>query len=819
VRIPSSTYRLQFSGSFRFADGEAVLSYLHDLGISDVYSSPILKARAGSPHGYDVTDPTQIQPEIGTLEDFERFAKRRRENQLGFVLDIVPNHMAASTENPWWMDVLTNGQSSLYAEFFDIDWKGGKVLLPILAKPYGECLESGDFAIQRDNGHFTLRYKNDELPVHASATVATDDIDTLDRVLASQPYRLAYWRKAADAINYRRFFDVADLVGLRAERKSVFTAMHAAIMDWVHQGFVDGLRIDHIDGLLDPMGYLERLPPVYIVVEKILGSDERLPLDWPTHGTTGYDFLNDVNGVLIDSKGYQELQRIYGKFTGAHATAVEIFRSCKRQVMKTLFNGELLDLSKRLIELAQDHRTARDLSLGEIREALVSVTACLSVYRTYITDSSVSGADRERILQAIQAAGCNPLCNALDFVREVLTLEPPYYLENHRERYFEFVKRWQQFTGPVMAKGLEDTTFYVHNPLVSVNEVGRDPNGPEAYFGVDEFHRRNAARREQFPLTLNTTSTHDTKRCEDVRSRINVLSELSDEWEHYLHRWSRWNRSATAPDADEQVLIYQTLLGAWPISQERLHTYLIKALREAKTHTNWLQPDENYEQAVLAFVDRLLDPNRSKHFLRHFYRFQEKIAYFGALNSLSQLLLKIASPGIPDIYQGTELWDFSLADPDNRRPVDFDKRIHTLRWLKRHAKPSELLNHWEDGRIKLFITWKALSFRRDHLSLFLDGEYLPLAVKGRHAEHVVAFARHYQNEWALIIAPRLTARLTRPLKPPLGIKVWEDTSLVLPANAPQHWHDVFTSETVATDRVADILCRLPLALLHAEVSL
>jgi len=813
VRVPSSTYRVQFNGAFRFVDGTAILAYLDKLGISDIYSSPILKAQHGSMHGYDVTDPTQINPEIGTREEFERFASEIKKRRMGLILDIVPNHMAASLENPWWTDVLANGASSRFANFFDVDWSSDKIILPILAKPYGECLESGEFALKRDNGSSRLRYFDHELPVRVPQTVEVTTVDDLDRLISAQPYRLAFWRKAADSINYRRFFDVNDLVGIRAERDDVFKATHETVFGFIDDGLVDGLRIDHIDGLLDPDRYLQRLPHIYVVVEKILGGNETIPPHWRTHGTTGYDFTAISQNVFIDPEGFRRLQQIYAEFTGNTASLLETFRTCKRKIMEEIFAGELTALSNRLVELAEPHRHARDLSQRDLHDALLSVTSCLPVYRTYIRDFEILESDRCYIEEAILAAGCKPLCAALEFVRNVLLIQPPYYLEHQRRDYLEFVRQWQQFTGPVMAKGLEDTAFYRYNALVSTNEVGRPASGPEAFLGVDEFHRRNIERQHTYPYTMNASSTHDTKRSEDVRARIDVLSELPDEWESRLKRWSRWNPSDSAPDANEQVLIYQTLLGAWPISRERLQGYLIKALREAKAHTSWMQNDGVYEQEVLSFVDRLMDPDQSRSFLKNFFRFHKKISFFGAMNSLSRLLLKLTSPGVPDIYQGTELWDFSLTDPDNRRPVDYENRVHALEWIEKHGRPKELLRWWQDGRIKMFVLWKSLTFRREHAEVFMEGEYLPIEVSGRRAENVIAFARHLGDKWILVVVPRLMSQLTKAGTPALG-RVWADTVLQLPPQAPHQWRNVFTGKAVSTSKLAHIFSELPFALLE-----
>jgi (1->4)-alpha-D-glucan 1-alpha-D-glucosylmutase len=800
VRIPVSTYRLQFNRDFRFVDAIGIIDYLHDLGITDLYSSPILKARPGSTHGYDVIDPTQINPEIGTPEEFDQLVEALHAKGMGLILDIVPNHMAASVDNPWWFDVLEKGQDSPHAAFFDVNWESKKVLLPILGRPYGEALENEELVLRFEHGRYILQYYEQKLPIAAGAGNMT-----VDQVLSRQNYRLAFWRKAADGINYRRFFDISDLVGLRVERDDVFEATHRYVLKLVDEGKVTGLRIDHIDGLLDPKAYLDRLPQVYVVTEKILAANEPLPCDWRTHGTTGYDFMNSVNGVFIDREGFHKLEQIYSEFTQSSDTFTDVFRERKRQVMRELFAGELTALAHRLWELAEEDRHARDLATEELKEALVSVTACLPVYRTYIRDEKISETDRAYIEDAITVSGKGP---AFDFLRRVLVVNPAWYLQDRKPDYLDFVMRWQQFSGPVMAKGLEDTTFYVHNPLISVNDVGGDSNGPEAYFGVDEFHRRNLARHNRWPHSMNASSTHDTKRSEDVRTRINVLSEMPEEWSRRLHRWSRWVPTEDAPAPNEQVLIFQSMLGAWPIEADRLKQYITKALREGKTHTSWINVDEDYERHVLSFVESLY---ANEKFLKDFTQFQNKIAYFGSLASLSQLVLKIASPGIPDLYRGANVWDFSLADPDNRRPVDFSSRAEMLGEVKKHANPGDLLKCWADGRLKLYVVWRSLNFRREHSNLFLHGEYIPLRVVGFRANHVVAFARHLHDDWCVVAVPRLLAKLGR------GQDLWPDTSIELPTGAPAHWINILTSEEPSSPVSASALfSTLPLAVLTAR---
>jgi (1->4)-alpha-D-glucan 1-alpha-D-glucosylmutase len=450
------------------------------------------------------------------------------------------------------------------------------------------------------------------------------------------------------------------------------------------------------------------------------------------------------------------------------------------------------------MELAEEDRHARDLRTEELRNAFLGVTVCLPIYRTYIRDTEISERDRAHIENALAAAGTGP---EFDFLRRVLLVEPAWYLQHRKADYLDFVMRWQQFTGPVMAKGLEDTTFYGHNPLVSVNEVGGDFAGPEGYFGIEEFHRRNLKRHADWPHSMNATSTHDTKRSEDVRTRINVLSELPDEWAESLGQWMRMHPRETGPDANEQILIYQSLLGAWPIEADRLKQYVTKALREAKRNTKWTEINEEYERSVLAFVDTLY---ASEDFLSDFESLQKKVAYYGALSSLSQLVLKATSPGVPDFYRGTEFWDLSLTDPDNRRPVDFSLRMDALRDLQGQPNVQELLNHWPDGRLKMYLTQKLLHFRREHSELFLQGEYIPLRVKGALSNHVVAFARRLHQQWCIVAVGRLYASLAEG---------WHDTEIELPAEAPSSWRNVFTGAEVASPDCSVLFKDLPVAVL------
>ncbi|MCI0483049.1 MAG: malto-oligosyltrehalose synthase [candidate division NC10 bacterium] len=926
LRVPVATYRLQFNRGFRFEHARALVPYLHKLGVTDLYASPLLRARPGSVHGYDVTDPTRLNPELGTDEEFEALGQELKQLGMSLLLDIVPNHMAASPENPWWMDFLENGPSSLYAPFFEIVWhptsaRGameGKVLIPVLGRPYGSVLENQELTLTLEERGFFIRYYEVKLPIDPGSyrpilshrlgileeairadnpafqgflrlmdaieqlpdRTATDpeeievrsregkvlkrrlwhlydahpaikefldenvrifngtkgdpsSFDLLDALLADQTYWLAFWRVVTEKVNYRRFFDISDLIGIRVEDHRVFEATHALILHLAKEGKVAGLRVDHIDGLFDPLEYLRRLQDrivpeakgqkdpatFYVLVEKILMRDEPLPEDWPVCGTTGYDFLNAVNEVFVDPQGLKALDAIYARFVRTQMTFRDVVYQQKKRVVEELFAGELRALGHHLALLAEQYRHARYLSPKELVQALIEVTVCLPVYRTYIRGFEVPARDRPYIDRAVEEAkDRNPGVSTpvFDFLKRVLLLDLPTSLGVvEREAWLRFVMRWQQFTGPAIAKGLEDTACYIYHRLVSLNEVGGDPGTQRS--SVETFHRHNAATLARTSHTLNATSTHDTKRSEDVRARINVLAELPQVWTRCVSRWSRWNRSKKrrvdgrpVPDPNEEMLLYQTLIGAWPLVEaevpafrERVKGYVVKAAREAKVHTSWISPQLGHEKALLAFVDAILRPSKGNKFLTDFLRFKGKIAFCGAFNSLGQVLLKITAPGVPDVYQGTELWDFSLVDPDNRRPVDFGIRARMLEDLKqREAKDplalaSDLLARWADGRVKLFVTAKALNFRATHSEFFLNGDYLPLYASGKWKERVCAFARRSEEAWAVVAVPRLLTKLIKPGVLPVGGRVWGNGCLVLPQGAPGRWLNVLTDEATA----------------------
>lgn len=954
LRIPTATYRFQFNLNFPFNKARELVPYLHKLGITDLYSSPVLQAKQGSTHGYDVTDPTRINPELGGQEEFELLAGALRQHNMGLLLDIVPNHMAASTENPWWLDVLRHGPESPYAAYFDVDWQPSrpellnKVLLPVLDAPYGEVLENQELSLKLDENGFWVCYHDNCFPLrpashswvleyrlkslkkngelerqdfleqltqlismfknlpprreeHAFDSVFREVLDrlwhlytgnnrfeefidqtlhvlngekgdpesfnVLDRLLAEQAYRLAFWQVASQEINYRRFFNVSDKVSLHMEKDFVFRATHAKVLEFAQAGMVTGLRIDHIDGLYNPQEYLRRLQTpfsseeqssgFYIVAEKILGQNEELPADWLVYGTTGYDFLNVLNNLFVDRQKASTLNRIYDRLSGFDVEFDEVVYAQKRRVMVLLFAVEVKTLARHLYYLAKYDRHACDFTLPELEQALTEVIACFPVYRTYVRDFKVTSRDRKFIEHAIEEVVREfpDIWPACDFLRRVLLLEFPVYLTTGQQKsWLGFVMRWQQFTGPIMAKGFEDTALYVYNQLVSLNEVGGDPR--DSGISVQEFHQRNIARKKHIPHTLNATSTHDTKRSEDVRARINIISEIPHLWADRIKKWRSWNQTKKpvvngqpVPDGNTELLIYQTLIGAWPLDddeipefKERLKDYLVKSSREAKLYTSWQDANTDYENALVKFVMSILEPVKGNRFFHDFQIFQRVTAYYGALGSLAQVLLKITSPGVPDFYQGTELWNFSLVDPDNRRPVDYKVRVSLLNKLQDQEVvglrdlTQELLAHWEDGRIKLFLTYKALHFRREHQQLFASGDYIPVHSTGPCQEHVCAFIRRLDNSWGLVVVPRLLARLRSlnpgqdrqlklpPLELPLGQVIWEDNFLVLPEQAPDRWYSILTGETVISGNkdgnkilaLADVFRDFPVALLAGE---
>ncbi len=988
--IPLSTYRLQLSRKCNFSTVTRLVDYLHELGITHVYLSPCLRTRTGSQHGYDIADFNSLNPEVGTRSDLENLSKKLKKHGMSLILDFVPNHMGIF-ENPWWLDVLENGQSSSYAAFFDIDWDPvkdelkNKVLLPILEDFYGSVLERKLIKLAYDKGAFQITYHEHHLPVdpgtyplilepmlaEAGREISGDnphlpelqsiiaacrnlplrtdirydqrierarekevikrrlndlcsknsrirlalqtvikqingqpDImaspNQLHELLEQQVYRFSYWRVAADEINYRRFFDINELAGINMEDEEVFTSSHRLLFDLLGKEIVNGLRIDHVDGLFAPAEYLRRLqdkyslemankasssdiknpptgkaepkhvstsaasnqqqkeelidkPPLYVVVEKILSERETLRSDWPVYGTTGYEFGNSVNGLFIKKKNTAALLGTYRMFIGNTINFQDVIYWSKNLVLKTAMAAELNMLAHQLNKLSEHSRYNRDFTLNNIRDALQTVIACFPVYRTYIDayNNEIDDADRQTITTVITAAKKRNIAinfTVFDFISDSLLLKfPPDMDADGRDRQRSFVMRFQQLTGPVMAKGLEDTAFYIFTPLISLNEVGGNP----LKFGttVEEFHAQNLQRLTVFPNGMMSTSTHDSKRSEDVRARINVLSELPEEWRTTLTHWRNLNKPKKAvvdaehvPGADEEYYLYQVILGSYPFVMkdnkahaayiERIKNHMVKALRESKIHSSWISPNTAYEEALNNFIEDLLYPSPENVFLPELLKFYRAVSVCGMYNSLSQTLLKIFSPGVPDIYRGNEVWIFDLTDPDNRRPVSFTRRTEMLQKLKKRIKEladeaalcSELLDTMEDGRIKLYVTWKSLTCRRNHGDLFKSGNYLPLSAEGAKKNNVCAFMRRSEESEVLVVAPVLLAGLTNKAEVrPEGAQTWGDTYLSLPkSSAAKSYRNIFTGERLkavenngaATLMLSDIFKTFPFAALE-----
>jgi (1->4)-alpha-D-glucan 1-alpha-D-glucosylmutase len=973
ARQPVATYRLQLHKGFGFDDAARMASYLAQLGVTDLYSSPVLQAAPGSMHGYDVVDHGRINPELGGEEGFERLAAALKEAGIGYLLDIVPNHMGLASGNALWLDLLENGPSAQSARYFDIEWRpvkeelADKVLVPVLGDRYGAVLERGELRLELIEGAFRLRYfdhvfpvnprsygqilswRLDELEKKIGPGEALDELksihfllehmpsrheqdparqeerrrekevvkrrvaalcgssepvrlhleenvrlfngtpgkarsfDLLDKLLNAQAYRLAHWRVSSEEINYRRFFDINSLAAIRMEDPAVFHHAHRIPLRLLAEGKINGLRIDHPDGLAYPTHYFGLLQrahilqraqararqrglrweelepavreelestqnpalrrPLYVVAEKILGRTESLPESWAVAGTTGYDFLNNLNGIFVARESEQKLQHIYSRFIGGEIDFEELVYQKKKLILYTAMASEMNLLARQLNRISEGNRWTRDFTLYSLRAALIEVVACFPVYRTYLEEpGQVEERDRSYILQALACAKRrNPAENAsiYDFIADILLQKFAAYVEeSERPAQHAFAVKLQQILGPVMAKGMEDTAFYVYNRLVSLNEVGGEPQ----HFGntVEAFHEQNAVRATSWPRSLLATATHDTKRGEDIRARIDALSELPDEWRKtaiaFARRTEKLRKEVDgrfAPDRNEQLLLLQTLIGAWPNGagmppqaelmslRDRLQQYMFKAAKEAKVNTSWIQEDARWEEGLRDFVGNLFALPARHALWKKVLPFVRRVAEIGMHNSLSQLVLKLAAPGVPDFYQGAELWDFSLVDPDNRRPVDFDLRRKLLdeihgSALSKAELARELYRSWEDGRIKLLITQAGLAARRDHPELFAGGGYTALRPEGSRAANLTAFARTAGGKLAVAVAPRLVAGLLDGARLPPD--KFDSTRVPVPGLAPgDKLRDVLSGEEreVHEDGLAveELFSTLPVALL------
>ena len=935
---PRATYRLQFNREFTFNDAARIVPYLARLGISHVYASPVLKARPGSMHGYDVVDHSQLNPELGSREDFDRLVQTLHEHGLGLIVDIVPNHLGVmGDDNERWLDVLENGPAARFACHFDIDWRPerrsmrDRILVPVLGDSYGVVLERGELQLEFDAtaGSFSVRYHDHRMPVdpreyarifpepiaddllpmddahradfesllnsfstlpprddtsaeavavryrdkeahkrrlarlierspevlrHITASVARingepgqpESFDALDALLEAQAYRLSYWRVAVDEINYRRFFDVNDLAALRMNERSVFDMTHQLIFELIDAGSIDGLRIDHSDGLYDPEEYFQWLQqrfggepgrrPLYVVTEKILAAHERLPESWLVHGTTGYDYAALQTTWLVCGDEESRMTRRYRHFTENELSFEELAYESKRLVMRSSLAAEVEVLATQLDRIAHLDRHTADFTRAALREAIREVIACFPVYRTYISPRGIGDEDRRIVHWATGLArrrSTGAEVSVFDFLRDVLLgTAAEGRAPSHGQAMLEFAMKFQQVTAPVTAKGVEDTAFYRYNRLICLNEVGGDPHR----FGVSStgLHQANLERARLWPHSMLATSTHDTKRSEDVRARIAVLSELPELWKQHLSRWSQLNRNkrrqvddAPAPNREDEYLLYQTLAGVW--SQEiateqlieRLQAYMVKAGREAKRSTSWINPNADYETAVGEFIAQLLNNPERNAFLRDFASFAATVAFFGRINSLVTTALKIASPGVPDFYQGTELPTFTLVDPDNRSAVNFEAAAVQLEALEPIADVAELLADASGAQAKLFVTARLLRMRAADATLFASGSYQPLQVEGEKKDHVFAFVRSHEGRHCVVIVPRWPARLMAGVTElPLG-EVWGDTRVLLGGANEAELRDVFTDQPARMQgeeislRMAEVLSKFPLAVLRS----
>ena len=903
----SASVRLQLHQGFTLDDAAALVPYFAALGISHVYASPLLRARPGSMHGYDVVDPTCINPELGGEAALERLVAALRQHGMGLILDIVSNHMAVGgVHNPWWQDLLAWGRRSPYAEFFDIQWHSpdplleGQLLLPFLSSDYGSVLQAGEIPLRFDAGPgaFFIEHHQHHFPIcpvdyarilcasgdarlselgarfaaiqdlrHARSKAITlqqelaklahtpaftdalqgvldlfdsrhaEGFERLHALLEQQSYRLASWRTAADDINWRRFFDINELGGLRVERTAVFEATHAKLFELIRRGLVDGLRIDHIDGLADPRGYCRKLRrrvtallaerpmaaaldhlPIY--VEKILGSEEHLHLDWQIDGSTGYDFMNQVSLLQHDPEGQANLGELWSSLTGRAADFSEEVRLTRHLVLNGSLAGDCESVAQALLQVARDDLMSRDLTLGAIRRALQELVVHYPVYRTYI--NACGRPPEDEVFFARAMAGARSTLGEADWpvlehLQRWLGGErwrrlPP---GRERKRLRNACVRFQQLTAPTAAKAVEDTALYRSAVLLSRNDVGFDPERFSA--APEDFHAAARQRLTTFPDSLLTTATHDHKRGEDSRARLAVLSERSA-W--YADRIELWRELASplrsvigddvAPSAGDELVLYQTLLGSWPLDltaqdpsglqayAERLRTWQQKALREAKLASSWSTPNEPYETACRAFLDGLLLDPQCQQLRQSIAAAAQAIACAGAINSLGQCLLRMTCPGVPDLYQGCEFWDFSLVDPDNRRPVDFAARRQAL---DDTLSAAQLLEHWRDGRIKQALIARTLNLREQHVELFRRGAYQALEIHGRHAANVLAFLRESDGHRAIVLVTRLASDLLgNAVSPLIPAQNWDDTRLILPStDSPHSWKGLF-SETAVTEK-------------------
>lgn len=901
---PRATVRLQLHKAFTFEHAQTQVPYFARLGVSHLYLSPIMVARAGSNHGYDVVDHGAVNPELGGEAGLIALVEELRQHGMGLIVDIVPNHMAVGgADNRAWLDLLEWGRDSRFARVFDIDWDvhdpalRNRVHAPFLGKPYGEALQDGEIQLcfDQQQGRFHFAYYEHQFPlapssyaslirlageplsdysrrfreavsqarstrgdqfsavcselaaeIRAGGAVAAaltallsrfaensdDGRNLLHHLLERQNYRLAWWRTASDEINWRRFFDVINLAGIRVEEPAAFEVVHATLFRLYAEGLIDGVRIDHIDGLADPRTYCRRLrqrlskltrerPATapkgspYIIVEKILAPGERLAPDWDVDGTTGYAFMNEVGALLHDPAGEEPLTELWTAFSGRHGDFEAEEKAARRRIPQELLAADFNACAHALHRVARSDPATRDWSLFAIRRVLTELLVQFPVYRTYADARGRSEADEQIMQQTVAAASphCHPVERPLlEAISRWLGGEPPKQVPARARRArLRAIARFQQLSSPVAAKSVEDTAFYRYGVLLSRNEVGASPG--RFSMTANEFHEQCRSRGERFPHAMLATATHDHKRGEDLRARLALLSELPVRWAETVQHWRQLNaghkRHTTDgdwPDAADEYMLYQMLVAAWPPQlaledasaigelRDRLAGWQIKALREAKRHSSWLENNPLYEQAAADFLAAVLDPARSRLFLTELYQFVQSIAAAGAVNSLTQTAIRLTTTGVPDLYQGTELWDFSLVDPDNRRPVDYALRHQAL---ITGAAWSELVQNWRDGRIKLRLIATLLELRQRHPEIFASGKYLPLTVEGAAADHIFAYARQVEQGGkqtvVIVAAVRFPGHITEPDRPVVPASHWRDTKVVVPAALQQKgWINVVT---------------------------
>ncbi|MDP9770330.1 malto-oligosyltrehalose synthase [Kosakonia cowanii] len=780
MSTPTATYRLQFRNGMTFERAVALVPYIKKLGISHLYASPIFTATSGSTHGYDVTDANEIDPTLGGREGFDKLAQALKAAGLGLIIDIVPNHMAASLENAWWRDVIAKGEKSQWARHFDIDWSR-RLTLPFLGEDFDAVVEKGELKVEADpqTGKPAFVYYESVYPlVEASwqgreqEILGLTDAAKIAELHEQQPWRLMSWRDAASDLSYRRFFEITGLVGMRVEDDQVFDDTHKLILELVHSGAVDGLRVDHVDGLADPRGYLMRLrqkagDDCHITVEKILGKGEHLPDDWPVSGTTGYEFIAALSDVLVDDENLDGLREAYDQVVGKPVDMKAELRSAKLLMVDRNFAGEFSVLLRLAGDIA-GHKASAPAEEA-LRQALRELLIAFPVYRTYGTAQGLPPADLallQKVVSKVKASSFAPQPTALDFITRILTGDLP---DSARDEAARFRTRFQQLTGPLMAKSVEDTLFFRQNMDLALNEVGAEPL--RRNFSLARFHQEMQTRLEKQPDALSGTSTHDTKRGEDARARLYTLTEAPARWAECVTRWREMNKDKVsmledgpAPRPAVAWMIYQALAGVWPVTLQpddaeglkalegRFVEFVEKALREAKQRTDWVDSNDAYESAVLDYVRHLLSPD-NQPFLQDFTTSLLPFIRAGLVNSLTQTLIKLAAPGVPDIYQGSEALNFSLVDPDNRLEPDYPE-LERLLDAQEHADP-RLQEGWSSGQLKQSFIARLLHLRQEKPALFRHGDYLPLNADGEQADNVIAFARVDEDDALIVLAPRL----------------------------------------------------------------